>query len=422
MRPDLPWNVAGIPAEAREAARAAARREGLSVGEWLTRRILAGLSDMTEASSRGEWGARVGAGGYRAEPAYNVEADYETAYRGESPFRAEERRAARRDSDEMLDRVSRSETETAEISRRIEEQLRNMARRLDASERSQTESNRVMSKAAVEMNIAAREQAQAFDQLGSHVAALAERLERVERREGAEGLRDAVKALHQGLTRVADQITQTANQSATQISALASNLENVAGRVGQARQENQTATQSLEGRIATLDERVRTLEKAAQASSGLLDRALEALDSRQTAAKDAATEAIARLSDTVQRLEQKLESRGADPAIERRLSNIERSLADAVARIEPHEPAPIEQSLAKIAQRLDALETAQHEISSELHKVATAARAEPLSVISEAAPFGPLPAFEPPPFPSEAVPVSAAAPTEIGRASCRERV
>ena len=44
MRAELPWNVAGIPPEAREAARAAARREGLSVGEWLTRRILRSFS------------------------------------------------------------------------------------------------------------------------------------------------------------------------------------------------------------------------------------------------------------------------------------------------------------------------------------------------------------------------------------------
>ena len=46
MRAELPWNVAGIPPEAREAARAAARREGLSVGEWLTRRILRSFSDL----------------------------------------------------------------------------------------------------------------------------------------------------------------------------------------------------------------------------------------------------------------------------------------------------------------------------------------------------------------------------------------
>jgi len=206
MRPDLPWNVAGIPSEAREAARAAARREGLSIGEWLTRRILAGLSDMSEPQDahRDEW----------------------------SGYRSEERGASRRDSEEMLDRVSRSETESAGVYRRIEEQLRGVGRRLDAAERSQGESNRVMSKAAVEMNITAREQAQAFDQLGSHVVGISDRLERVERNVGNEGLRDAVKALHQGLSRLADQITETANQSATQISSLSGNLETLAGRLG----------------------------------------------------------------------------------------------------------------------------------------------------------------------------------------------
>ena len=93
MRPDLPWNVAGIPSEAREAARAAARREGLSIGEWLTRRILAGLSDMSEPQShREEW----------------------------SGYRTDDRAAStRRDSDEMLDRVSRSESETADVYREV---------------------------------------------------------------------------------------------------------------------------------------------------------------------------------------------------------------------------------------------------------------------------------------------------------------
>ena len=52
MRAELPWNVAGIPPEAREAARAAARREGLSVGEWLTRRILRSFSDIGRRSPR----------------------------------------------------------------------------------------------------------------------------------------------------------------------------------------------------------------------------------------------------------------------------------------------------------------------------------------------------------------------------------
>src|SRR5262245_14299018 len=138
MRAELPWNVAGIPPEAREAARAAARREGLSVGEWLTRRILRSFSDLQddpmpfERPSYGGGGMPLDSGGL--------------------PQSA----AARRDSEEMLARVSRSETESTESWRRIEDQLRGVARRLDSSERSQSENNRVLSKTAAEMNIAAR--------------------------------------------------------------------------------------------------------------------------------------------------------------------------------------------------------------------------------------------------------------------------
>jgi localization factor PodJL len=397
MRPDLPWNVAGISPEAREAARAAARREGLSVGEWLTRRIVAGLSDMSEPQqSRADWTPR---GEYRPEP---------------------ERQ--RRDSDAMLDCVSRSESETAEVYRRIEEQLRGMARRLDASERSQTESNRVMSKAAVEMNIAAREQAQAFDQLGAHVTSLTERLDRVEARDPGEGVREAVKALHQGLSRLADQISQTASQSASQISSLANNLETVAGRVGQARHDSLVATQALETRLATIDERVRTLEAAAQANAGSLDRALQAIEAQKRSA--APTEALVHLQDSVRRLE---ERSSVDPSIDRRLGGIERTLADVVARIEPEDkPDSVESSLHKIVQRLESLETAQREAAAELRKAAEKPRpveepppaaivpppvtitqplsfAQPPQTQSSAA-FGPLPAFEPPPFVDAAVP------------------
>ena len=379
MRPDLPWNVAGIPSEARDAARAAARREGLSVGEWLTRRIVAGLADVSDAHPA-DWSPR---GEYRPEP---------------------ERQ--RRDSDAMLDRVSRSESETAEVYRRIEEQLRGMARRLDASERSQTESNRVMSKAAVEMNIAAREQAQAFDQLGTHVTNLTERLDRVEARDPGDGMRDAVKALHQGLSRLADQISQTAGQSASQISSLANNLENVAGRVGQARHDALAATQALEARLAALDERVHTLEKTAQVNANTIERALEAIDTQKRIPSDA----IARMEDSVRRLEE----RGPDPALDRRLSGIERTLADVVGRIEPEEkPDSIEDSLKRVVQRLEALETAQREAAAEMRRVVNdkPKPAEPPPPAPTTASFGPLPAYEPPPFiePSAAPPPFVAA-------------
>ena len=41
------WSLADIPSNARDAAKAAALREGLSIGEWLTRRILKRFSEMT---------------------------------------------------------------------------------------------------------------------------------------------------------------------------------------------------------------------------------------------------------------------------------------------------------------------------------------------------------------------------------------
>src|SRR5882757_7147664 len=210
MRAELPWNVAGIPQEAREAARAAARREGLSVGEWLTRRILRSLSGMEDETAAAPFESRPPSGA--ALDSWGL------------PPSA----ASRRDSEEMLARVGRSESESSDAWRRIEDQLRGLGRRLDSSERSHGESNRILSRTAQEMNISSREQAQAFDQLGLNVMSLNERLERLERSAAHDGIKEAVKALHQGLSRLADQITATANNSATQVTQLTTNLEQLA--------------------------------------------------------------------------------------------------------------------------------------------------------------------------------------------------
>src|ERR1700759_2821895 len=228
MRAELPGNVAGIPPEAREAARAAARREGLSVGEWLTRRILRSFSGMEDE-----------AGFERSGPSGGPVDSW-----GLPPSAAK-----RHDTEDMMARVGRGETESNDAWRRIEDQLRGLSRRLDSSERSHSESNRVMSRTTQEMNISAREQAQAFDQLGLTVMALNERLERLERSAANDGMKDAVKALHQGLSRLGDQITAPANNSASQVVTLTANLEQLASRVGQARVDSEDADKALEARI-----------------------------------------------------------------------------------------------------------------------------------------------------------------------------
>jgi localization factor PodJL len=354
MRPEIPWNVAGIPSEAREAARAAARREGLSVGEWMTRRILRSFSDGSDdmTLAREQWATT--SGGYASQP--------------------ELRPAQRQDTENMLARVARSESESTDIYRRIEEQLRNVARRLESSERNQFENNRAMSQAATEINVVAREQAQAFGQLGNGVLSLADRLERVERQSAHEGTREAIKALHLGLTRLADQISTTANQSASQISSLTASMEALAGRLAQARSESQAATRGLEDRVAQLDQRaakvsaiddrLRTVERNADTAAGAISQALQSIESRN--ADDAVARqreaetagAIARLEDTIA----KLEARGSDPAIDSRLSGIERSLADIAGRLDTSgQSDAIEDSIKQLAQRVEAAEARQRD-------------------------------------------------------------
>ena len=385
MRAELPWNVAGIPPEAREAARAAARREGLSVGEWLTRRILRSFSGMEEEAAferSGPSGAPVDSWGLPPSA------------------------ASRRDTEDMMARVGRSETESNDAWRRIEDQLRGLSRRLDSSERTHRETNRVMSRTTQEMNVSAREQAQAFDQLGLNVIALNERLERLERSAANDGIKEAVRALHQGLSRLADQITATANNSAGQVGQLTASLEQLAGRVGQGRVDSENRANALDKRMdtaemvvdarfkaleqtaqnvgktldqrlevaeKTMDARLAAVEKTAQFNTNALDHALEKIE---TSANQRATdqveiqrraaqheEALHRLEDAIARLEMRLPS----AEFERRLDHIEHSVNGVADRLERHDPSDrFDSSMQAMSHRMDALEKDHSDFLSEM--------------------------------------------------------
>ncbi|MGZ5936844.1 MAG: hypothetical protein ACXWLK_05555 [Rhizomicrobium sp.] len=379
----------------------------------MTRRILRSFSDNSDGNTAVHegWPANVSS--------FNV---------------APEARPSRRDTEDMLAHVTRSENESGEVFRRIEEQLRGVARRLEATERSQSENNRAMTKAASEINVAAREQAQAFDQLGTSVIGLADRIDRVERMSANEGLKDAVKGLHQGLSRLADQISATANQSASQISALADNLESVAGRLGQVRSEAEATNQIFEKRIAQIDEltravehqaqanleaierqiseRIRGVEQQAQASQEAVAHAMANLEARKeedaaAMKRDAeAASAISRLEDNLSRLE----ARGADPVIDQRLSGIERTLGEIANRFDQPDKtaAAVEDGLKRLAQRIEAAEAQQRDSVSELRAAlnSTSGRIAAIETVphsvtggGQTMPFPPAAvAFDAPPF------------------------
>ncbi|HEY0266855.1 MAG TPA: hypothetical protein VGC16_08895, partial [Rhizomicrobium sp.] len=357
--------------------RAAARREGLSVGEWLTRRILRSFSGMEEDlpsmayESRAPTGAPLDSWGLPPSS------------------------ASRRDTEDMMSRVNRSENESNEAWRRIEDQLRGLGRRIDSSERSHSESNRVISRTAQEMNISAREQAQAFDQLGLNVMALNERLERLERSAAHDGIKEAVKALHQGLSRLADQITATANNSASQIVQITGNLEQLAGRVGQARVDAEDADRALEERVTaaeitfgakleatardvsqrfeTAEQRLASTEKTAQFNTNALDHALDKIEAsanqratdqvenqRRSAQHE---ESLNRLEDSIARLEMRL----PDAEFERRLDGIERSVGGMADRLENYDPkALFDASMQVLSHRIESLEKDHADLMAEL--------------------------------------------------------
>ncbi len=414
MKQTLPWSVAGIPPEAREAARAAASREGLSVGDWLTRRILGETAQLSEAEERREF-------------------ESERSQAPLAPLRFARDEDTRRDREDLVARIARAEAETDSAFRRIDETLRTMTRRLETTERSQNEASRAMGTAAAEINAAARDQANAFSQL-------TERIDRVERHADSGPLKDAVRGLHQGLSRLADQIARTANESSTQVSSLASNVETIAGKIAETRDVADRQGQALEARMTTLAERVKVAEEASENTMKALRTALGLFESRLAASEPKSAEVernrqyIHGLERTAEKIAQRLTAAEASAGatehkmqetLDRHLSAIERTLDTIVQRLDVGEKqsrdtlGELRANLADTNKRIDGL-------ASAAANPAPAPAAEPpaperpaperqmAAPILDMPPFSetPMPAFEPTPplAPAPIVPPAAAAP------------
>jgi localization factor PodJL len=208
--------------------------------------------------------------------------------------------------------------------------------------------------------------------------------------------------VHQGLSRLADQITATANNSATQIVQITGNLEQLAGRVGQSRVDAEDADRALDERITgseiafsskleaaardvslrfedvnkrfeTAEQRLASAEKTGQFNTNALDHALEKIEAsaNQRATDQVETqrrsaqheESLNRLEDSIARLEMRL----PDAEFERRLDGIERSVGGMADRLESHDPkALFDASMQAMAHRIEALEKDHADLLTEL--------------------------------------------------------
>lgn len=174
MRYEAAWNLVGIPSDAKDAAQAAAREAGVSVGEWLTRNILSSLEDI-------------------------------------------------KIPDQTHPRV----------------------------------------------------------QLSGQLAELSDRLREFEQQSDSEPLREAVKKLHEGLSRLANEFVHTTGQSAIQLSTLANKLEAVGATLDEARAEISGSANAVEFRLAQVAD-----QAAAQNSTltGELERLTVKLEDVRTVA------------------------------------------------------------------------------------------------------------------------------------------
>ncbi|MGB5093696.1 MAG: hypothetical protein WBN97_10360, partial [Parvibaculum sp.] len=115
MRSGIPWSVKGIEPEAREAAKQAARRSGLTLGAWLNQVIMDSGTDEV-------------AGEETTAP----ERDLISLTSNE----ATGLRDPLSDTDsvrQVADRLSQSERRTAELARKLEQSLSQIAQRIDAA-------------------------------------------------------------------------------------------------------------------------------------------------------------------------------------------------------------------------------------------------------------------------------------------------
>lgn len=294
MKQTLHWNVSGIPPEARDLARAAASKEGLTVGDWLTRRILA---------QRGPAGA----------PESEAKPD-------EAPPEANA------DAKPMGPRLVRLENEQDPVARKVDESLRFLSKRIEVSERAHNEAQRTLATIATEIQSASLKQAEAFMRF-------ADRIERVEKNSDVAPLRDALRGLHQGVSHLADQIAKTSSDSASQVAVLASSVEAMAVKIASVRDESVRLEKVIEEQLNALSDRVKQMEERVQAAPA----AQHVLETRIDAAELRMRESLSQHAATVERDLATVNSRLDETEQNRGQGHIQETIATLNRRFESSE-------------------------------------------------------------------------------------
>jgi localization factor PodJL len=274
MKSNIPWSVKGIDPEAREAAKIAARRAGMTLGEWLNSLILQsgelpeGLAAQLVAEAAAE-DARGHGGEASDEDEAELQSRLETLNRR---LDQSERQSALAVSgiDQSIERLA----STIESSRRLlatgdvapKSTVNELASRVERLQ-SQLEQVSVQGRAGLDgRTLVALEKA---------IAGVAAHIEKSDRRNA-----ELVQSVEEAITELAQKVGHAETSSHEAISRIDHTLDRLNGRIDTTESEQRRAGARLNERLAQLDERVATSLVQREAGIGGIERRLGGLESR----------------------------------------------------------------------------------------------------------------------------------------------
>ena len=360
MRSGVPWSVKGIEPEAREAAKQAARRAGVTLGTWLNQVIMESGTD------------EVG----RQEPSA-METRYSPPERTSSqtslPGPAADLDPVAQAVRELVQRVDNSERRTAEMTRKLEQTVSQLATRLDQPGYEPEERYSSASSA---------------DPLERKLQMLGERLERG----GRGGMRPedqrTIQTLEKAVNAVVDHLETAEQRTDSTLAEIRETLASLSHRVENAeleaeREEAKRRSQALESTLTQLATR---LEKMEQGVSSIgpqaVQAALRAIEEKSQADNQRAV--IERLQTNLDKMAERLErseSRADETvkAFENSVTSIARKIEDLDRAHRTEVPDALATRFEQMAQRLEHNERLTMEAAQAVEK-AIAGIGENLSV------------------------------------------
>lgn len=339
MKPGIPWSVKGIEPEVREAAKHAARRSGMTLGEWLNSAIL----DQT-VDNPGDPAAI--AAPAQKEFSLPRPAAPQPRYASETTVRLE-------DIAQQLSQLARREQESAAIMP------------YEPPSREHDTLNRILNR--VESN--ERQTVEAFTAVNERLSVLGRQIAMSARQKAFEKPEDVpgFSSLETAIRNVVEHIEVSEGRTRETLKSMQDRLAEMASRAAAAPSDELLRTApsflAIENRLSDITERLHQQE--AQAQAGLPKMMRD------------------ELSKLASRVEETRATQPAYAALERRMNDIGQRLQQHETQVQQGLPKPVRDELARLAGRIDEVRSAAHDLASEAQSQAVAAAQKELRDIEQ---------------------------------------